>query len=511
MKLMQVGALLALAGAASACSSDTNGDVVTLPPLASMRYINLVSDTSAVDIRIVDAVAYAPNTQNATFRSGGFPYGVTLGGNMPTYSPVAAGSHEIRVFLNGGDPATSSTILLDTTFTFAEGFQYTFYTYGFARTGQTPALSAVITTDTVPTIAAGNFALRVLNLAPNVTGNPGGVAGNLDGRVGLTTTATPIPGAATYANMAPGALTAYASFPVSTAGQAYRLQMSGAGAATPIAFQNQLPVGVTGTSTTQPVPGTAVAQTAITAVIVPRSVPGSKAPQTTAASVSTNIDSIVRSNDTVTVWRKITPGNGTTTCNTAVAAGVAANDIINVSGITQPEYNGAQSVINITAGTSQTIDTARQTVTLSGGAAGNTFTLGFGGQTTGALPYDATAASVQAALAGLSTIGGAANVGVTGPIGGPFVVVFKGAFLGTNPVTTMVATPTGGVLTATVAVNFNCLGTATSSRFRYRIAGTPVTPATGAPSYKIVTAGNADFTLPSILYLIDVLPPRTAP
>jgi YD repeat-containing protein len=59
-----------------------------------------------------------------------------------------------------------------------------------------------------------------------------------------------------------------------------------------------------------------------------------------------------------------------------------------------------------------------QQVQLTGGPTGGTFTLSFGGQTTAAIAYNATAATVQAALQALSTIG-AGNVLVAGGAGGP--------------------------------------------------------------------------------------------
>ncbi len=69
-----------------------------------------------------------------------------------------------------------------------------------------------------------------------------------------------------------------------------------------------------------------------------------------------------------------------------------------------------------------------QGVTVSG-ATGGSFTLGFEGQTTAAIPYDASASgagSVQGALEALSTIG-AGNVVVSGGAGGPYAVTFLGA------------------------------------------------------------------------------------
>lgn len=85
---------------------------------------------------------------------------------------------------------------------------------------------------------------------------------------------------------------------------------------------------------------------------------------------------------------------------------------------------------------------AVQTVTVS--ATAGTFTLTFGGATTSALAYNATAAQVQSALEALSTIG-SGNVAVTGS----YVVTFQGT-LGTAPLETMTAD--GSSLTGTVSV-----------------------------------------------------------
>lgn len=62
---------------------------------------------------------------------------------------------------------------------------------------------------------------------------------------------------------------------------------------------------------------------------------------------------------------------------------------------------------------------------------GGTFTLTYAGQTTAAIAYNATAATVAAALKALSNIGDS-DVSVTGPAGGPWVVTFGGALAETN-------------------------------------------------------------------------------
>jgi hypothetical protein len=77
----------------------------------------------------------------------------------------------------------------------------------------------------------------------------------------------------------------------------------------------------------------------------------------------------------------------------------------------------------------------RQTVALSdqiaGVPSGGTFTLTFDGQTTGAIAYNASAATVDAALEALSNIG-AGDVSVSGANGGTWTIDFTGALAGTN-------------------------------------------------------------------------------
>lgn len=99
-----------------------------------------------------------------------------------------------------------------------------------------------------------------------------------------------------------------------------------------------------------------------------------------------------------------------------------------------------------------------QSVTVTGTPTGGSFTLTYAGQTTAAIPFNATATQVQNALANLSNIG-TGNVSVVGSNGGPFQVTFLGtlqkqdiaAFTatasltgGTTPGVT-IATPTAGV------------------------------------------------------------------
>ena len=85
----------------------------------------------------------------------------------------------------------------------------------------------------------------------------------------------------------------------------------------------------------------------------------------------------------------------------------------------------------------------QQTVTLS--TLVTQYTLTFNGQTTGNIAYNATAATVQTALEGLSNIA-PGDVVVTGNAGGPYTVEFTGAYANTD-VNALTATPNIGTIT----------------------------------------------------------------
>ncbi len=88
-----------------------------------------------------------------------------------------------------------------------------------------------------------------------------------------------------------------------------------------------------------------------------------------------------------------------------------------------------------------------QTVTITGGPTGGTFTLTLAGQTTAAIAYNATAAAVQTALNALPNIN-AGDVTVTGGPGPatPYVITFGGQYAGEDmpAMTASGASLTGG-------------------------------------------------------------------
>jgi hypothetical protein len=264
------GALVLFGAVAVAgCSKETEGSLVTPNVVAGLRYFNIVPDTGSLDIRVVDVVEDAPNTINATFRTPGLIFGLPSTG-APMHTAVAAGNRRIRVFNNSTNPAVSSVILLDTIFNFQANVNYTMYLYGFARTGSAPSMRAIITDDTPPTIPAGQVAVRVINLAPDL--QPTITSASADVYIDALALGTAPAGAATFGGVAPAGASAY------------QLRATGAAraAATETGGTTQLlnasfPAGAAGTSTTNPTPGVTVAGTAISVILVPRSVAGSSA------------------------------------------------------------------------------------------------------------------------------------------------------------------------------------------------------------------------------------------
>ncbi len=110
-----------------------------------------------------------------------------------------------------------------------------------------------------------------------------------------------------------------------------------------------------------------------------------------------------------------------------------------------------------------------QTVTITGTPTGGTFTLTFSGATTSTIAYNATAATVQTALNGLSNIdpGDVAVTGGPGP-GTPWVVTFGGAYAGVD-VPTMTGSAVGltGGTTPAVNVAVTTPGSSTMTGWKY--------------------------------------------
>jgi Domain of unknown function (DUF4397) len=259
-------------GSVVACSSDNiSPTVFTQGPQAWIHIINSVPDTGAMDFRFTDVVEGVPNVEfvNLPFR----------GGTNVGYKSVSVGSHHIRVFMDASnlnaagltnDPAIVSTVMGDTTFTFADGAHYTFIFYGKSRSA---AQKFLILTDnfTSPT----GISLRAVNMDTTA----------VDFYVTSSATVlTAVTGPPTFANQATATATAYTAFTVASSSGGWAVTATAAGAVTPLRSTLLMATGsaavaeVTGVSgALAALPGSRIAGSIFTAVLFRASVSGSKA------------------------------------------------------------------------------------------------------------------------------------------------------------------------------------------------------------------------------------------
>jgi hypothetical protein len=252
---------IAMAGV-SACGSDTTTSVVTPDPFASIRWVNAVPDTVAMDYRIVDYPSNA-SEPNLPFRASS--------GNWRNLPP---GAHHIKVFFTnttaaGNDVSIVSQVFVDTTLTFEVGKKYTILHYGFAKAGATPKQQLVLIEDTPPTPAPGQVGLRAIN-ASAALGTVDFYAIPADTAGGATTGY-----GALVANVAPLGITPYMGLPAVASGS-YRVVATAPGSTAPAA-EALAPVGAVGVPSTtvagvtsqplDPIAGTQQALSDMTAVI----------------------------------------------------------------------------------------------------------------------------------------------------------------------------------------------------------------------------------------------------
>jgi len=413
--------LLALLGVA--CKRDATF-TEPIPPYAAINFVNAIPDTNKLAFRVVDRVSNA-GLYEAPFRtSSTFPVG------------IEAGTRHIRVFFDTSDVVLAQTVMFDTTVTFAANEHYGFLLTGFSRAGETPTIHGAIVTDGIlAPPGGGKFALRIVNLAPTLAGAVPVIADttvNVDTFVRLI---GDLPGGtAEVVNLAYGGASPYM---VLDTGR-YRVTLTATGTVAPAILEAAVPPGSAATSSQDVIAGSSISGSMLTAVIGPRSVVGSKAPQggrpaarSTDTTVAEAARRVFRSNDTVTVQS----GSVSLLMNrsgaaadsvvgrtgTGASTGANAGDVVFVSGATQPEYNDWHVVIGVADSLSCN-------------------------------PVDAGDKSTKCA---------AANVVAT-----------------------------------------------TRFRFKYRITGTPASPATGTPVYRLYPSSYtaSDFTIPYILYVVDKRP-----
>ena len=265
-RILQLSALGLAASALSACNPDKIIQTETIPT-AGVRFINALPDTagsSGLDMRFVDIVE-----SNAQFKIP-FRNNIVTAAGVPAstqveYKNTRAGQRHFRIFLSDTSQAVAQVVLKDTTVTIEAGKKYTALMWGFARAGQTPAMRLSFVED-APADPGTNVALRVINTTNQA----------IDVRQYLSTAT--LPAAASWANVAPLSISSYLTVPVGT----YKFNVQPAGGGTSLFTDPTALLGQAATVDIDATPGTTIAGSAVTAIVFPRSVAGSKAPQATA-------------------------------------------------------------------------------------------------------------------------------------------------------------------------------------------------------------------------------------
>jgi hypothetical protein len=261
MNLTRLGRLAILALMAGACSKDPGPFLAPDEPLAYVRFVSAVPDTSAMDWRFVDAVANSPFALGQAFRG------------FTAYQGTTPGARHLRIFPTSTDITITTQIVIDTTLTLESGKYYTLVHVGLARAGGAPADKIVVYEDSPPAPAGGSIALRAINLGPGLNaGTPGPVDVFATAAEGDPTPTTPL-----FANVSFLSATSYTTRPTG----ALALRATAAGSTTPV-LANVL--AQPGAPADPALSGSAIggsnqAGTAMTAFVFPRSTAGSKAPQ----------------------------------------------------------------------------------------------------------------------------------------------------------------------------------------------------------------------------------------
>lgn len=235
-----------------------------IPPQAAVHWVQAVPDTGEMDLRPVDFISNA-GLYDAVYR----------GSNM-YYQGIDAGTHQIRVFMSNPDPTVTGTAILDTSIAFTSPDAYTVIHTGFARAGSTPGRSLWVIPDGASDPGANNIGIRIVNAGVGM--------GNVDVSV-TRKSADTLPDAPAVANLAYKSVSNYlavARDTLVTGTDSLRIVVTATGTKTPVLFSLKFQRGVAGSNIANPIAGATVAGSVMTAVIVPRSVAGSTAPQTTA-------------------------------------------------------------------------------------------------------------------------------------------------------------------------------------------------------------------------------------
>jgi hypothetical protein len=260
-------------GVLTGCDREVAGVDTVLQESATIRYVNAVPDTSLLDFRFVDgSIEGSPQYSGIGFRT------------FTPYQRVRPGLRQIKVFTNPNpylnDQSVAQQTHIDTTFTFEPNARYTIISFGNSRAGTTPRHRLVIIRDELPaTLTATQVGVRTIHAAAG--------AGNVDVYIRPSETPAAISGAPAAANVPELGRTGYVALDArpTTGTLSYRWDITAPGSTTSIPLSVATGAGLlgrVGTAAANPLAGFQVGRTAVTIIIVPRSVAGSRASQAAA-------------------------------------------------------------------------------------------------------------------------------------------------------------------------------------------------------------------------------------
>lgn len=277
-RILQLSALCIAAGTAAACGTPATEVSDPVPPMAGVRFINAVPDTSGsfgLDFRFVDIVENS-DAFRITFRNNPQTSAGVTASAAVQYKAAQPGQRHFRVFLDDTLQNVASTVLEDSTLTLVANHLYTVLLWGNARSAGSDKMKLTVIDETATAAPdTSHVGLRVIN----TTGSP------IDVRDYSSTGS--LPAAATWAAVPAYSISNYVSvtpdtlkFDVQPAGGGTALfsditAIQGQGVGTPSAAANGCTVGLDCSTT----PGTTVGGSAVTLIVFPASVAGTKVAQ----------------------------------------------------------------------------------------------------------------------------------------------------------------------------------------------------------------------------------------
>jgi hypothetical protein len=269
-RIFLLSTLCFAAGVVSACKPE---DVVTtgIVPTAGVRFINAVPDTGAafgMDFRFVDFVENS-DAFRITFRNNPQVSGGVTASAAVQYKAAKTGSRHFRIFLDDTLQAAASTVLKDSTVNLEATHNYTFLLMGNARSSGSDKMRLLVIDENAPD-PGPQVALRVINTT----------SAAIDVSQYLATGTAP--SSPTWAGVGSYSVSSY----VNAAPNQIKFSVKPAGASTtlfadPLALIGQ-PAGTTTAGCTvgvdcEALPGTTAPGSAVTLIVFPASVAGSKA------------------------------------------------------------------------------------------------------------------------------------------------------------------------------------------------------------------------------------------